>query len=158
MQLAPLLALAGRDVGVQACQRIAHVIHALRQAVVELQRAHGALRVGENRQRLGARGVTAGVAQVRAAFAERGHRARQQLRLGRGIQHRGVELTHREQQQRREMIDVSFVHRYSSFFSVAISCTGLKGLTIQPVAPARLPSIFFSWLDSVVSISIGVSR
>ena len=27
-----------------------------------------------------------------------------------------------------------------------------------PVAPARLPSIFFSWLDSVVSNSSGVSR
>ena len=42
--------------------------------------------------------------------------------------------------------------------SVASSCAGLKGLTIQPVAPAFLPSIFFSMLDSVVSSSTGVSR
>ena len=40
---------------------------------------------------------------------------------------------------------------------VASSCGGLKGLTIQPVAPARLPSAFFSALDSVVSTSMGTN-
>ena len=31
----------------------------------------------------------------------------------------------------------------STFFTTAISCSGLKGLTIQPVAPAAFPSCFF---------------
>src|SRR6185312_6298536 len=42
--------------------------------------------------------------------------------------------------------------------SVASSCVGLKGLSIQPVAPACLPCCLRSWLDSVVSSNSGVSR
>src|SRR5690606_10159076 len=42
--------------------------------------------------------------------------------------------------------------------TVATSCSGSKGLTSQPVAPAALPSIFLSVPDSVVSISSGVKR
>ncbi len=45
----------------------------------------------------------------------------------------------------------------STFCTVATSCSGLNGLTSQPVAPAALPSDFLSAADSVVSISIGVN-
>ncbi len=48
-------------------------------------------------------------------------------------------------------------HQPSTRCTVATSCSGLKGLTSQPVAPAALPSIFFSGVDSVVSISSGVN-
>ena len=44
-----------------------------------------------------------------------------------------------------------------TFCTVATSCSGLNGLTSQPVAPAALPSDFLSAADSVVSISIGVN-
>ena len=40
---------------------------------------------------------------------------------------------------------------------VLINCSGSNGLTIQPVAPAALPIIFFSVLDSVVRIRIGLN-
>ena len=45
----------------------------------------------------------------------------------------------------------------STFCTVATSCSGLNGLTSQPVAPAALPSDFLSAADSVVSISSGVN-
>ena len=41
---------------------------------------------------------------------------------------------------------------------VARSRSGLKGFTTQPVAPAALPSIFFSALASVVRTSSGTPR
>ena len=41
---------------------------------------------------------------------------------------------------------------------VATSCSGSKGLTIQPVAPAALPSRLRSAEDSVVNMRIGVCR
>ena len=44
-----------------------------------------------------------------------------------------------------------------TFWTVATSCSGLNGLTSQPVAPAALPSAFLSAADSVVSISMGVN-
>lgn len=40
---------------------------------------------------------------------------------------------------------------------VAISFSGSNGLTSQPVAPAALPSCFFSSEDSVVSSRMGVN-
>src|SRR5215510_7845597 len=44
-----------------------------------------------------------------------------------------------------------------TFWIVASNWSGLKGLTSQPVAPAALPSCFFSGADSVVSMSMGVN-
>ena len=55
-------------------------------------------------------------------------------------------------------VDRCRAHGYpSTRWMVAISCSGLNGLTSQPVAPAALPSAFFSGVDSVVSISSGVN-
>src|SRR5437868_5583559 len=48
-------------------------------------------------------------------------------------------------------------HNYlSTRRMVATSCSGSNGLTIQPVAPASLPSRLRSTEDSVVNIRIGV--
>ncbi len=52
------------------------------------------------------------------------------------------------------------VHRLvhaNTFFTTLKSCSGLNGLTIQPVAPAALPSCRFRSCDSVVRINIGVN-
>src|SRR5208337_2705161 len=48
-------------------------------------------------------------------------------------------------------------HYPRTFFTTARSCSGLKGLTIHPVAPAVFPSCFFSGWDSVVSITMGMN-
>ena len=54
-----------------------------------------------------------------------------------------------------ELPDVD-AHCGNTRFSVASNCSGLKGFTSQPVAPAARPSCFLPSPASVVSISIGV--
>ncbi|KAF0232829.1 MAG: hypothetical protein FD177_2186 [Desulfovibrionaceae bacterium] len=44
-----------------------------------------------------------------------------------------------------------------TFCTTASSCSGLKGFTIQPVAPASLPSCFLPAWDSVVSMTMGMN-
>src|SRR5262249_16600195 len=59
---------------------------------------------------------------------------------------------------RQELPDVDRHALYSrTFLIVAKSWSGLKGLTIQPVAPAAFPACFFSGADSVVSSRMGVN-
>src|SRR2546422_4762405 len=60
------------------------------------------------------------------------------------------------EKDRAKLCDIDRHDAYSkTFLIVAKSWSGWKGLTIQPVAPAALPSCFFSGADSVVSISRG---
>ena len=48
------------------------------------------------------------------------------------------------------------IYQSKTRLTVAIRRSGSKGLTIQPLAPAALPSIFFSVLLSVVSTRMGL--
>ena len=48
-------------------------------------------------------------------------------------------------------------HQRMTFFTTARSWSGLNGFTIQAVAPAALPSCFFSGCDSVVNRTIGTN-
>src|SRR5262245_28996632 len=61
----------------------------------------------------------------------------------------------------KDLAELCYIDRHraypKTFLIVASSWSGLKGLTIQPVAPAALPSCFFSSADSVVSMSMGVN-
>src|SRR5215831_10561998 len=61
----------------------------------------------------------------------------------------------------KDLAELCHVDRHcaypKTFLIVASSWSGLKGLTSQPVAPAALPSCFFSGADSVVSMSMGVN-
>jgi len=52
---------------------------------------------------------------------------------------------------------VSLHDQDNTLETVCLRVSGLKGLTIQPVAPAALPSAFLSPADSVVNSKIGVN-
>ena len=62
---------------------------------------------------------------------------------------------------KKDLMELCDVHCHgnqpSTRLTVETSCSGLKGLTIQPVAPAALPSCFLSAADSVVSVRMGVN-
>src|SRR5437660_10615727 len=62
---------------------------------------------------------------------------------------------------KKDLAELGNINRHcaypKTFLIVASSWSGLKGLTIQPVAPAALPSCFFSGADSFVSLSMGVN-
>ena len=49
------------------------------------------------------------------------------------------------------------IHGRHSFCTAPSSCSGLKGLTTQALAPAAWPSRFFDSSDSVVSMMMGVN-
>src|ERR1051326_831093 len=51
-----------------------------------------------------------------------------------------------------------YVHAGNTFSMTLTSCSGWKGLTIHPVAPAALPSALRLSPLSVVSIKMGVKR
>ena len=57
----------------------------------------------------------------------------------------------------QQVREVHAAELYSTRAIVDSSCSGLNGLTIQPVAPACLPRCLVSWPDSVVSTSMGVN-
>lgn len=70
-------------------------------------------------------------------------------------QHRRLQLVCGEHRQ-LTLDGIGRAHGITNFDTTSISCGGMKGLTIQALAPAALPLAILSWPASVVSITTGV--